>query len=117
MSRSGVVGLMENTAGSLDQAAVRLEALERSAASITLATERLTDEVGSLRHDLHTLTHVISELHHLAHEGAPEGLPVLVGFLDRIRVDAETAVAASTLIERQLATLNAAVDARGAADE
>lgn len=48
---------------------------------------------------------VVMALNHEVHAGAPTGLPLFVGFAERLRTDAETAVGAVEIIDRQLRRL------------
>jgi hypothetical protein len=48
---------------------------------------------------------VVMSLNHEVHAGVPSGLPLFVGFAERLRTDAETAVGAAETIDRQLRRL------------
>jgi hypothetical protein len=61
-------------------------------------------EIRSMTAELHQ---VVMSLNHEVHAGAPTGLPLFVGFADRLRTDAETAVGAAETIDRQLRRLEA----------
>ena len=48
---------------------------------------------------------VVMNLNHDIRTGSEASLPLFLGYLDRLRLDADTAVAAAETIERQLAEL------------
>jgi hypothetical protein len=69
----------------------------------------LTAEVASLREVVLNINHVVTELHdtvnQLNHDvrfGAERSLPLFLGYAERLRLDADTAIGATQLIERQL---------------
>ena len=69
----------------------------------------LTAEVASLREVVLNINHVVTQLHdtvnQLNHDvrfGAERSLPLFLGYAERLRLDADTAIGATQLIERQL---------------
>ena len=44
-------------------------------------------------------------LNHEVHSGAKESLPLFLGYSEHLRLDADTAIGAAQVIERQLAEL------------
>jgi hypothetical protein len=76
----------------------------------------LREDVATIRDAVNHLGMVIGQLNHDVRSGAPEGLPLFVGYVDRLRVDAETAVGASVTIDRQLQRLGEQIDRLTAPD-
>lgn len=83
-------------------------------------------EVAELRQVILNTNHVVvqlaelmQELNHDVRSGAETALPLYVGHAERLRLDADTAIAATQVIERQLALLAdqlAAIDAARSRD-
>jgi hypothetical protein len=65
----------------------------------------LTAEVADLREVVLNINHVVTQLHHDVHAGAEQSLPLFLGYSERLRLDADTAISATQVIERQLALL------------
>ncbi len=85
-------------------------------------TLELAAEVAELKDLVHRINHnvvenqrlltelmsvkdLVGELNHELRLGGESELPLLLGYLERLRLDADTAVAASQVIERQLAII------------
>jgi hypothetical protein len=73
----------------------------------------LSAEVAELREVLLTINHVVTQiqetvnqLNHDVHAGAEQALPLFLGYSERLRLDADTAIGATQVIERQLALLD-----------
>ena len=73
----------------------------------------LTGEVADLRKIVLEVNHVImqlqatvNELNHDVRSGAERSLPLFLGYSERLRLDADTAIGATQVIERQLALLD-----------
>ena len=73
----------------------------------------LTAEVAALREVVLNINHVVTqlemtvnELNHDVRSGAERGLPLFLGYSERLRLDADTAIGATQVIERQLAILD-----------
>ena len=73
----------------------------------------LSAEVAALREVVLNINHVvtqmettINELNHDVRSGAEQSLPLFVGYFERMRLDADTAIGATQVIERQLAILD-----------
>ena len=62
-------------------------------------------EVAALREKVDQMHQVLMTLNHEVHAGAEEALPLFVGHAERLRLDADTAIGAAQVIERQLAEL------------
>jgi hypothetical protein len=65
-------------------------------------------ELHAMVTDLHR---VVMELNHEVHSGGERALPLFLGAAERLRLDADTAIAATQVIERQLAILETQRDA------
>jgi hypothetical protein len=73
----------------------------------------LTAEVAALREVVLNINHVVTqlqdtvmELNHDVRSGAERSLPLFLGYSERLRLDADTAIGATQVIERQLAVLD-----------
>lgn len=80
----------------------------------------LTAEVAALREVVHNINHVVTqlettvnELNHDIRAGAERGLPLFLGYTERLRLDADTAIGATQVIERQLAIMEDRLAAAG----
>ena len=69
----------------------------------------MTGEVAALREVVLNINHIVTELHdtvnQLNHDvrfGAERSLPLFLGYAERLRLDADTAIGATQLIERQM---------------
>ena len=62
-------------------------------------------EVASLREKVDQMHDVLMNLNHEVHAGSEDALPLFVGHAERLRLDADTAIGAAQVIERQLAEL------------
>lgn len=72
----------------------------------------LTAEVAALREVVLNINHVVTqlqetvmELNHDVRSGAEQALPLFLGYSERLRLDADTAIGATQVIERQLALM------------
>ena len=84
----------------------------------------LTAEVADLREVVLTINHVVTQvqdtvnqLNHDVHAGAEQALPLFLGYSERLRLDADTAIGATQVIERQLALLDERLAATPGSDE
>ncbi len=93
-----------------------LKRLLRALAALPDEVALLRAEVAELREKLDEASHVIVTLvpaiHHTVallshdvHTGSEEALPLFVGYAERLRLDADTAIGAAQVIERQLSEL------------
>ncbi len=83
----------------------------------------LSAEVAELREVVLTVNHVVTQiqetvnqLNHDVHAGAEQALPLFVGYSERLRLDADTAIGATQVIERQLALLDERLVATSGSD-
>ncbi|MEX2627083.1 MAG: hypothetical protein WD225_09365 [Ilumatobacteraceae bacterium] len=84
----------------------------------------LRAEIAEVRHVVMNINHVVTQLHevvetlnHDVRSGAEPALPLFLGYAERLRLDADTSIGATQVIERQLALLAdqvAALEARTA---
>ena len=65
----------------------------------------LQAEVAELKATNAHIAEVVMNLNHDIRSGSESSLPLFLGYLDRLRLDADTAVAAAETIERQLAEM------------
>ena len=84
-----------------------------SAERVVTRSTALTAEVAALREVVLNINHVVTqlqdtvmELNHDVRSGAERSLPLFLGYSERLRLDADTAIGATQLIERQLALLD-----------
>lgn len=71
----------------------------------------LSAEVAALREVVLNINHIVTQLNHEVHSGAERSLPLFMGYAERLRLDADTAIGATQVIERQLALLEERVAA------
>jgi hypothetical protein len=78
----------------------------------------LAAEVAAMREVVLNINHVVTqlqatveELNHDVRSGAERSLPLFLGYAERLRLDADTAIGATQVIERQLALLEERVAA------
>lgn len=71
----------------------------------------MREVVLHINHVVVQMNEALMELKHDVYSGAERGLPLFLGYADRLRLDADTAVGAVHVIERQLAELAEQVDA------
>ena len=62
------------------------------------------------RHEVAEIREVLLGLNHDVRAGSAETLPLFLGYAERFRVDAETMVGATELIDRQLALIEGHVE-------
>lgn len=75
-------------------------------AALTADVAALREVVLNINHVVTELDRTVSELNHDVRSGAERSLPLFLGYSERLRLDADTAVAATQVIERQLALLD-----------
>ena len=72
----------------------------------------LRAEVAELKATNAQIAEVVMNLNHDIRSGSESSLPLFLGYLDRLRLDADTAVAAAETIERQLDEMRELSDRR-----
>ena len=65
----------------------------------------LPAQVAELRATVDQMNQTLLKLNHEVHSGAEESLPLFLGYSERLRLDADTAIGAAQVIERQLSEL------------
>lgn len=65
----------------------------------------LRSEIVQMREQLDRIDRIVQTLNHDVRSGAPESLPLFLGYAERLRLDAETAAGVAQVIERQLTRL------------
>ena len=81
----------------------------RAFASLPAEVAALRQTTDEMNHIIVTLVpaihHTLSSLSHDVHSNAEDVLPLFHGYVERLRLDADTAIGATQVIERQLAEL------------
>jgi hypothetical protein len=81
----------------------------RAFAALPADVAALRQTIDEMNHIIVTLVpsiqHTISTLSHDVHSNAEDVLPLFVGYAERLRLDADTAIGATQVIERQLSEL------------
>ena len=70
----------------------------------------LRAEVAEIRNQVQVINDVVQSLNHDVRSGADRSLPLFLGYAERLRLDADTAMAAVESIERQITRLEAMID-------
>jgi len=83
----------------------------------------LSAEVAALREVVLDINHVVTQiqdtvnqLNHDVRAGAEQSLPLFLGYSEKLRLDADTAIGATQVIERQLALLDERLAATSGSD-
>lgn len=66
----------------------------------------LRAEVAELRNQMAVMSDVLQSLNHDIRSGSEATLPLFQGYAERLRLDADTAIGAAQVIERQMALLD-----------
>ncbi len=59
-------------------------------------------EVAEMRNQIQVMSDVLQSLNHDIRSGSERSLPLFMGYAERLRLDADTAVGATQVIERQI---------------
>ena len=59
-------------------------------------------EVAEMRNQIQVMSEVLQSLNHDIRSGSERSLPLFMGYAERLRLDADTAVGATQVIERQI---------------
>ncbi len=85
----------------------------RAFAALPAEVAALREIIDQMNHIISTLVpatnHTVTQLNHDVHAGAEDALPLFVGFAERLRLDADVAIGATQVIERQLSELEHAI--------
>jgi hypothetical protein len=70
----------------------------------------LRAEVAEMRNQIQVMSDILQSLNHDIQSGSERSLPLFMGYAERLRLDADTAVGATQVIERQIAQLQQRLD-------
>ncbi len=70
----------------------------------------LRAEVAEMRNQIQVMGDILQSLNHDIRSGSERSLPLFMGYAERFRLDADTAVGATQVIERQIAQLQQRLD-------
>ena len=70
----------------------------------------LRAEVAAMRNQIQVMSDVLQSLNHDIRSGSERSLPLFMGYAERLRLDADTAVGAAQVIERQIALMQQRLD-------
>ena len=76
----------------------------------------LRDVVLNINHVVTQVQDTVNQLNHDVHAGAEQSLPLFLGYSERLRLDADTAIGAAQVIDRQLAQLDERLTAAASPD-
>lgn len=62
----------------------------------------LRTEVAEMRNQIQVMSEILQSLNHDIRSGSERSLPLFMGYAERLRLDADTAVGAAQVIERQI---------------
>ena len=62
----------------------------------------LRAEVAEMRNQIQIMSDILQSLNHDIRSGSERSLPLFMGYAERLRLDADTAVGAAQVIERQI---------------
>jgi hypothetical protein len=85
--------------------------------ALTAEVAALREVVLNINHAVAQLLATVNELNHDVRSGAEQSLPLFLGYTERLRLDADTAIGATQVIERQLALLDERLAATTGPDE
>ena len=88
-------------------------ALTVDMAALRAEVAAIRDVVLNINHVVIGVNRVVDELNHDIRSGAERSLPLFLGYSERLRLDADTAIGATQVIERQLALLDERLAAAG----
>ena len=72
--------------------------------------------VLNINHVVTQVQDTVNQLNHDVHAGAEQSLPLFLGYSERLRLDADTAIGAAQVIDRQLAQLDERLTAAASPD-
>ena len=67
-------------------------------------------EVAEMRNQIQIMSDILQSLNHDIRSGSERSLPLFMGYAERLRLDADTAVGAAQVIERQIALMQQRLD-------
>ena len=94
----------------------RLNAVAADTTVLRAELAELRDVVLNINHVVTQLHDTVNQLNHEVRSGAEQSLPLFLGYSERLRLDADTAIGATQVIERQLALLDERLAATSGSD-
>lgn len=85
-------------------------------AALSAEVAALRDVVLNINHVVTQVQDTVNQLNHDVHAGAEQSLPLFLGYSERLRLDADTAIGAAQVIDRQLAQLEERLTAAASPD-
>jgi hypothetical protein len=85
-------------------------------AALSADVAALRDVVLNINHVVTQLQETLNQLNHDVRSGSEQALPLFLGYSERLRLDADTAIGATQVIERQLALLDERLAATSGSD-
>jgi hypothetical protein len=85
-------------------------------AALTAEVDGLREVVLNINHVVVQVQETVNQLNHDVHAGAEQSLPLFLGYSERLRLDADAAIGATQVIERQLALLDERLAATSGSD-
>ena len=70
----------------------------------------LRAEVADIRNQVQVMGDILQSLNHDIRSGSERSLPLFMGYAERLRLDADPAVGAAQVIERQIAQMQQRLD-------
>ena len=70
----------------------------------------LRAEVADMRNQIQVMGDILQSLNHDIRSGSERSLPLFMGYAERLRLDADAAVGATQVIERQIAQMQQRLD-------
>ena len=85
-------------------------------AALSADVAALREVVLNINHVVTQLQDTLNQLNHDVRSGSEQALPLFLGYSERLRLDADTAIGATQVIERQLALLDERLAATSGSD-
>ena len=85
-------------------------------AALSADVAALREVVLNINHVVTQLQETVNQLNHDVRSGSEQALPLFLGYSERLRLDADTAIGATQVIERQLALLDERLAAASGSD-
>ena len=70
----------------------------------------LRAEVAEMRNQIQVMNDILQSFNHDIRSGSERSLPLFMGYAERLRLDADTAIGATQVIDRQIAQLQQRLD-------
>ncbi len=85
-------------------------------AALSADVAALREVVLNINHVVTQLQETVNQLNHDVRSGSEQALPLFLGYSERLRLDTDTAIGATQVIERQLALLDERLAASSGSD-